>query len=144
MDATDLTDPTKVSNEYLHAIIFPTKRKRQEFQHLIDDCQTDALGTMECMINLADLFKATNLTILKAQTWHILFIQIQYPKIKQWHTYKCSGHMPTKGCPESVRLTIGRDKVHYPGQVTTQTADLTTVKLNLNSVVSMPNENFLV
>ena len=55
----------------------------------------------------------------------------------------CSEHTPTKGCYEHVRFTIGGDRVKYPGEVITKTADLTTVKLHLNSVVSMLHEKFL-
>ena len=45
-----------------------------------------------------------------------------------------------KAVPKCVRLTIGGDKVNYPREVT---ADLTTVKLHLKSMVSMPNGKFL-
>ena len=48
-----------------------------------------------------------------------------------------------KAVPEHVRLTIGGDRVEYPGEVTTCTAYLTTVKLHLNSVVSMSTRKFL-
>jgi hypothetical protein len=34
------------------------------------------------------------------------------------------------------RLTIGGDKVHYPGNVGTPTADLTLVKMHVNSIIS--------
>lgn len=35
---------------------------------------------------------------------------------------------------ERVRLTVGGDRIHYPGEVATPMADLLTVKLMLNSV----------
>ena len=50
---------------------------------------------------------------------------------------------PQKAVPECVRFTISGDRVQYPGKVTTQTADLTRVKLHLNSVASMPIGKFL-
>ena len=50
---------------------------------------------------------------------------------------------PQKAVPKWVRLTISGDQANYPGEVTTQPADLTTVKLHLNSVVSMPHGKFL-
>ena len=50
---------------------------------------------------------------------------------------------PKKAVPECIRLTISGDRVKYPGEVTTCTADPTTVKLHLNSVVSMPKGKFL-
>ena len=50
---------------------------------------------------------------------------------------------PQKAVPECIRLTIGGDRGKYHGEVTTHTADLTIVKLHLNSVFSMPKGHFL-
>ena len=36
----------------------------------------------------------------------------------------------------------GRDRVHYPGDTGTPTADLLTIKLLINSVISKPGANF--
>ncbi len=43
---------------------------------------------------------------------------------------------PNKAEVHRTRLTVGGDKVHYPGNVGTPTADLTLVKMHLNSVIS--------
>ena len=45
--------------------------------------------------------------------------------------------------PFRVRLTVGGDKVDYPGPVTSKTTDLITAKLLLNSVVSTLGSKFL-
>ena len=50
---------------------------------------------------------------------------------------------PNKKVKERVRLTIGGDQVDYQGEVTTRTADLTTVKMHLNSTISTPEANFM-
>lgn len=49
---------------------------------------------------------------------------------------------PQKAEPNRTRLTVGGDRVHYPGPVTTSTADLTTCKIHFNSVISTPNARF--
>jgi hypothetical protein len=41
-----------------------------------------------------------------------------------------------------VRLTVGGNIIHYPDKVSTPTADLSTVKLLLNSVISTPGARF--
>jgi hypothetical protein len=41
-----------------------------------------------------------------------------------------------------VRLTVGRNLVHYPDKVSTTTADLSIVKMLLNSVISTPGALF--
>jgi hypothetical protein len=50
---------------------------------------------------------------------------------------------PEKVNPRRVRWTAGGDKVDYPFDVSTKTADLTTAKLLFNSVLSTPNAKFM-
>ena len=52
-------------------------------------------------------------------------------------------YRPEKDDPYRTRLTVGGDKVHYPGDCGTPTVDLLTVKLLLNSVVSTPGARFM-
>ena len=44
--------------------------------------------------------------------------------------------------PYRARLVVGGDRINYPGEVGTPTADLLTVKLLLNSIVSTPGAKF--
>jgi hypothetical protein len=50
---------------------------------------------------------------------------------------------PHKTETKRVRLTVGGNLVHYPDKVSTPTADLSTVKLLLNSVISTPGARFI-
>jgi len=50
---------------------------------------------------------------------------------------------PEKENPRRVRLTLGGDKVDYPGKVSTHTADTTTCKIMFNSVISTPGARFM-
>ena len=45
--------------------------------------------------------------------------------------------------PNRTRLMAGGDRVHYPGDAGTPTADLLTVKILLNSIISTPNAKFM-
>jgi hypothetical protein len=45
---------------------------------------------------------------------------------------------------ERTRLTVGGDQIEYPGDKSTWTAGLTMAKILINSVISTPNEKFLV
>ena len=45
--------------------------------------------------------------------------------------------------PNMTRLVAGGDRVHYPGDAGTPTADLLTVKLLPNSIISTPNAKFM-
>ena len=50
---------------------------------------------------------------------------------------------PMKANPRRVRFTVGGDKVDYPGDVSTKTADLTTAKILFNHVLSTPDAKFM-
>ena len=45
--------------------------------------------------------------------------------------------------PNRTRLVAGGNRVHYPGDVNTPTANLLTLKLLLNSIISTPNAKFM-
>ena len=49
---------------------------------------------------------------------------------------------PQKEDPNRTRITIGGNRICYPGDVGTPTASLDLVKLQLNSVVSRPGAKF--
>ncbi|KAI2490331.1 hypothetical protein MHU86_24250 [Fragilaria crotonensis] len=50
---------------------------------------------------------------------------------------------PNKADMYRIRFTCGGDKIIYAGKVSTPTADLTTVKTHLNSVVSTPDAKYM-
>ena len=50
---------------------------------------------------------------------------------------------PNKAETHRTRLTVGGDKVHYPGDVGTPTADLTLVKMHVNSVISTRGARYM-
>ena len=54
-----------------------------------------------------------------------------------------AAYRPEKANPRRIRITVGGDRIEYDGNVSTQTADLTTVKTHLNSVISTPNGRYM-
>ena len=50
---------------------------------------------------------------------------------------------PKKSDSNRVRLTVGGDRINYPGDCSTPTADILTVKLLLNSVISTKGAKFM-
>jgi hypothetical protein len=50
---------------------------------------------------------------------------------------------PEKKENKRIRFTVGGDRIDYPGKVSTPTADITTAKCLLNSVVSTPDAKFM-
>ena len=51
--------------------------------------------------------------------------------------------LPQKAEPIRTRLTVGGNRINYPGEVGTPTADMLLVKIMLNSVVSTLNAKFM-
>jgi hypothetical protein len=80
--------------------------------------------------------------LLATQT--IKFISIKdIPKgIKPTYLRIVCAYRPEKDDPYRVRWTIGGDRIIFHGEVSTKAADITTVKMHLNSVVSTPNGKF--
>jgi hypothetical protein len=55
----------------------------------------------------------------------------------------CCNERPEKTDPDRTRITMGGDRINFPGDCGTPTADLLTVKLLLNSIVSTPHAKFM-
>ena len=52
-------------------------------------------------------------------------------------------YRPEKSDPNRVRLTVGGNRINYPGDCVTPTTDMLTVKLLLNSVIFAKGANFM-
>jgi hypothetical protein len=50
---------------------------------------------------------------------------------------------PQKADPHRVRITASGNLINYPGELSTQTADLTTPKLMWNSILSIPGAKYM-
>jgi hypothetical protein len=54
-----------------------------------------------------------------------------------------SADRPEKENPRRIRFTLGGDRVEYPHDVSTKTADLATIKCHWNSTLSDGNARYL-
>ena len=52
-------------------------------------------------------------------------------------------YRPQKADPNRVRITVGGNLIDYPGELTTNTADLVTSKILWNSVLSTPDAKYM-
>ena len=80
-------------------------------------------------------------------TYRILFIdKANIPEdLWKYVTYGpiVVSYRPEKADPNRTRLTVGGDKVNYPGYCGTPTTDLLTVKLLINIIISTPGARFM-
>jgi hypothetical protein len=74
--------------------------------------------------------------------WFIDKKQIPKHKKPTYVNVVCADR-PEKSNSRRVRWTAGGDRIDYPGNKTTKTADMTTAKLLFNSVISTPGARFM-
>eukprot|EP00804_Cyclotella_cryptica_P025733 CCRYP_002928-RA/>CCRYP_002928-RA protein AED:0.21 eAED:0.24 QI:0/0/0/1/0/0/4/0/800 len=55
----------------------------------------------------------------------------------------CANYRPEKDDPYRIRLTVGSNRITYPGNLCTPTADMLTTKVLLNSVISTKGASFM-
>jgi len=107
-------------------------------------CSEGALWIESCKDEFGRLCQGHG-TAMPTGTNTMFFIPVQdIPKGKK-ATYLriVAAFRPEKANPRRVRFTVGGDRISYDGIVSTKTADLTTVKTLLNSVISTPNARFM-
>ena len=102
------------------------------------------IGTSPLQTNLADWPKA--FATSKAQTLSFSSPKKTYQpqarfKDVTYVRFVCT-YRPQKTEPNRTRMTAGGDRVNYPGEVSTDTAELTTVKALINSTLSKPKAKF--
>jgi hypothetical protein len=124
--ALAIIDPdTSVAMEYCHLMKGPHK---QAWQHSF----ANEFGRLAQ--GVGNRIKGTNT---------IFFIRpYQIPEDRQGDvTYAriCVNYRPQKEEKERTRLTVGGNKINYPGEVSTPMSDTTTFKILVNSVISKPN-----
>eukprot|EP00804_Cyclotella_cryptica_P008108 CCRYP_004594-RA/>CCRYP_004594-RA protein AED:0.30 eAED:0.28 QI:0/0/0/1/0/0.5/2/0/866 len=55
----------------------------------------------------------------------------------------CTNFRPEKEDPHRIRLTVGGNNIHFPGDCGTPTADMLTTKILLNSIISTQGARFM-
>jgi hypothetical protein len=54
-----------------------------------------------------------------------------------------ANHCPQTADPNRIQITASGNLIHYPGELTTRMANITTAKLLWNSVLSMPGAKYM-
>eukprot|EP00804_Cyclotella_cryptica_P008148 CCRYP_004621-RA/>CCRYP_004621-RA protein AED:0.29 eAED:0.29 QI:0/0/0/1/0/0/3/0/521 len=129
----------------LHAVLNDETGELMEYRHLIAnpkyrDTWQNAYGK-----ELGRL--AQGLPGIVKGTDTIAFIQRSHVPQDRWKdvTYGriVANFRPEKEDPYRIRLTVGGNRINYPGDCGTPTADMITVKILLNSVISTLNAKFM-
>ena len=138
--------PTRFSlSQHANAIISDTGQAL-EYRDLIQDPNTRERWANSMCNEIGRLAQGRKSTGLKG-TNTLKFIPFQeIPQNRRKDiTYAriVVDYRPQKAEPHRTRITVGGDRINYPYKVTTETAEITTHKLLLNSVVSTPNARYM-
>ena len=129
-------DTTQVQK--CNAIIDPVTGVSLEYRHLIQNEQTKLTWNRSFANELGRLANGVGNRVQGTNTIKFIPRTSVPPGRKITYGRIVVDYRPTKKEPNRTRLTVGGDKIDYPGTVRTDTADMVTAKLLLNSVISTP------
>ena len=129
----------------INAILNPDTGQLMEYRHLKADPNYQSAWGISYGNELGRLFQGMPNRVKGTNTAY--FVHSDDIPADQWKdvTYGqiVTSYHPDKAEPNRTRLTIGGDKINYPDDVGTPTADLLTVKHLLNSTISTPGAKFM-
>jgi hypothetical protein len=127
----------------INAIVDPTTGQLLEFRRLIADPKTRPTWMTAAANEFGQLMDGLLRGIKGTNTMSFIH-KTQVPKdCMVTYARFCCDYRPQKSEPYRCRITVGGDQTNYVGEVSTKTADLTTIKCLLNSVVSRPRGKFM-
>ena len=126
-----------------NAVIDPDTGTAHEYRQLIADPKTRDVWLHAAANEFGRLAQGVKTRIKGTNT--INFIHRAQVPTGRTVTYArfCANIRPQKEETHRCRITVGGDRIDYPGEVSTKTAGLTTIKLLLNSVISKPTAKFM-
>ncbi|KAL7526224.1 hypothetical protein ACHAXR_001382 [Thalassiosira sp. AJA248-18] len=116
-----------------------------EYRHLLADPKYRKTWSAAYGKELGGL--AQRIPVVVEGTNTIVFIEKSQVPADRWKdvTYGriCANYCPEKDDPNRIRLTVGGDRINFPGDCGTPTADMLTVKMLLNSTISTKGTKFM-
>jgi hypothetical protein len=126
----------------LNAVLNADTGKLEEYRQLLKG-KDKLLWEQGCSKEIARLAQGRKSNGNKGtNTLHFIHPHQLPPGKKPTYLRICANYRPQKADPYRIRFTVGGNLVNYNGETYTPTADLTTAKLLLNSVVSTPSATF--
>eukprot|EP00804_Cyclotella_cryptica_P022370 CCRYP_015924-RB/>CCRYP_015924-RB protein AED:0.39 eAED:0.39 QI:0/-1/0/1/-1/1/1/0/319 len=131
--------------DFLNAILNEDTGELMEYRHLIKDPKYSTIWKKAYGKELGRL--AQGIPGIVQGTNTIVFIakddvppdrcrDVTYGRI-------CANFRPEKDDPHRVRLTVGGNRIHFPGDCGTPTANMLTTKILLNSIISTRGARFM-
>jgi hypothetical protein len=129
----------------LHAVLNNETGELMEYRHLVANPKYRDTWKNVYGKELGRL--AQGLPGIVNSTNTIAFIHKTSVPTERWKniTYGCivANFCPEKDDPFCIRLTVGRNRINFPGDCSIPTANMITVKILLNSFISTKNAKFM-
>ena len=137
--------PLQLLCEMAGAVLDKETGELLEYRHLIRRPEYSATWTKAGAKEIGQLAQGIPGVVEGTDTFHFMKYDNIPSDRKKDVTYAriCCNLRPEKEDPYRVRITVGGDRINYPFDVGTPTADMQLVKLLFNSVVSTPNAKFM-
>jgi hypothetical protein len=119
-------------NHQANAVVHPITGKEMEYMALMKDPHLQPLWTRGFGNEVGRLFQGIWDIPGTDTCFFIKFTNIPNGQKVTYGKIVCD-YKPHKKEKERVRLTVGGDKLDYSGDVATSTADITTIKILINS-----------
>ena len=146
IDAPDLTAQIKTQlystlpEEFLtNSVIDPSTGRSMEYRELISNPSTKKAWQHSSANEFGRLFQGVGGRVTGTNTcYFIKHTAIRNNKRPTYARFVCTIR-PQKTEPNRTRLTVGGNLINFDGDKSTRTADISTAKLVLNSVISTDN-----
>jgi hypothetical protein len=127
-----------------HAVLHPTTGEVMEYKALSTNPTTKDTWIRSYANELGRLAQGVGNRFKGTDTiFFIPFNDVPADRTVTYGRIVCD-YRPQKSEPERTRLTVGGNLIEYPFDVSTDTSDLTTAKLVINSTISTPNARHML
>jgi hypothetical protein len=138
-----VVDSTVHRQHFINSVIDPDTGESLEYRHLIKGPDADKWK----QANINEIGRLTDGRvgngIVGTNTIKFIHPSALPPGRKPTYLRVVAAYRPQKEDPYRIRYTVGGDRINYPGETTTPGAEMTTVKLLLNSTISTSGARFM-
>ena len=133
----------KRGQAYVNAVLATETGSMREYRHLINDPKTKQVWNTLAANEFGSLMNGLKRGISGTGTMKLIHkYEVPIGQTVTYARFVCD-YIPQKEEKHRTRITVGGDRINCPGNVTTRGANMTTIKLLLNSVVSTPDAIFI-
>jgi hypothetical protein len=145
-EPTDIVEAATIQNNalqfYANAVLHPMSGKPMTYRELLRDPLTRSEWELSSANEFGRLAQGVGGRIKGTDIRFIRHSEMPTDRKATYPRFVCE-HRPQKTEVNRTRLTLGGNLINYPGNVSTRTAELETIKILFNSVISTKGAEFI-